>query len=459
MKNVAIIPFLTKDESSISSVELEVLGVPIYQLTLDSVVRHGQFDQVFIISDISRVDFNNKDFSGVQGFAFPSDLGREDIKVRSSIFEIINESVLEEEDWITLINPSFPFQNFEYFKVLKTKIWQENVDYIYPRVELVDQSFGIEEQSDQNQASKNNHRYRECGLFKSIRVRAMLNINSQPLADVDYVDVRSSDDVAICDIKDIYASYPRLNDMIVVRTKNYTERVFSDQETDYFDVKTDPDGVERDFLNEVQGRLDFAQNEIKEVQSYLSSTQSDDKVNILDIGCGTGVISSQFKGANVFITGIEPSQIACDLAANRLDRVLCGFYENFTDEFSDASFDVVFVFHVIEHVQSPNQLLSEISRVLKPGGLAVISTPDFEGPMAKKYGKNFRLYNDPTHISLFGMTGLIKSIEARNLSIVKIDQPFIETKYFTKENVMRLFNEKEVSPPFTGNVVSIYVTK
>lgn len=459
MKNVAVIPFLDKDEGSIPSIELEVLGVPIYQLALSSVIQCGLFDQVFIITDISQVDFNDLELANSQAFAPSSDVGLGVVQVRSSIFEIIKENELDDDDWLTLINPAFPFQSIDYFKALQTKICTENFDYIYPRVELVDQFFGIEEANELDLANGNNCRHKESGLFKSIKVCRILDLKRDLLDSVGYLDVSSSDDVEIRDIKDMRTSYPRLHDIIIAGRKNYTERVVLGKESDYFDVKTDPDGVERDFLNEVQGRLDFAENEIKEVQKYLCTIPSSRRVDILDIGCGTGVISGEFKHSNVFTTGIEPSQIACDLAENRLDSVLCGFYENFTNEFDDASFDVIIAFHVIEHVQDPNNFLDEISRLLKPGGFAVISTPDFEGPMAKKYGKNFRLYNDPTHISLFGMTGLIKSIEVRNLSVVKIDQPFLETKYFTQENVMRLFTDQKMSPPFTGNVVSIYATK
>ena len=181
--------------------------------------------------------------------------------------------------------------------------------------------------------------------------------------------------------------------------------------------------------------------------------------SMLDIGCGTGVISGEFKKSISNTTGIEVSKAACNHAKTRLNKVLCGGYEIHTKKFSKNSFDVIVAFHVIEHVENPNYLLDEIYRILKRGGLAVISTPDFEGPAAKKYGKNFRLYNDPTHISLFGMTGLIKSIESRSLSIIKIDQPFLETKFFTKENILRLFSDEKISPPYTGNVMSLYVTK
>ena len=459
MKNIGILEFSDKYESSISSIELKVIGVPIYQLALDSVIQSGVFDQVFIAADLAQLDFNNIEMTHPQAPAGSSNLRPEVVQFESSILELFKENKFKSDDWITFINPAFPFQSMDYFKTLQTIIKSENFDYVYPQVELANSLFEIEEAREPALTTGNNYRKKESGLFKSIKLGAMLDIKRVSYNRAGFLDVSSSDDVEIRNIKDMHKSYSRIRDIITARRKNFIERVVSVDESDYFDVKTDPDGVERDFLSEVQGRLDFAENEIKEVKNYLSAIDSNNVVNILDVGCGTGVISGEFKDSNVHITGIEPSQVACDLAKNRLDSVLCGVYENFTHDFDDASFDVIIAFHVIEHVDDPNNFLDEISRIIKPGGFAVISTPDFEGPMAKKYGQNFRLYNDPTHISLFGMTGLIKSIEARNLSIIKIDQPFIATKYFSKENVMRLFSDEKISPPFTGNVVSIFVTK
>ena len=119
------------------------------------------------------------------------------MQVRSSIFEIIKENELDDDDWLTLINPAFPFQSIYYFKALQTKICTENFDYIYPRVELVDQFFGIEEPNELDLANGNNCRHKESGLFKSIKVCRILDLKRDLLDSVGYLDVSSSDDEEI----------------------------------------------------------------------------------------------------------------------------------------------------------------------------------------------------------------------------------------------------------------------
>jgi hypothetical protein len=43
-----------------------------------------------------------------------------------------------------------------------------------------------------------------------------------------------------------------------------------------------------------------------------------------------------------------------------------------------------------------------------------------------------------------------------NLKITKIEKPYFKTDYFNFENIMRLFNNKKISPPFYGSIVTIY---
>lgn len=462
MKNIAIIPIRSGSKRFKNKNFVDILGTPLFGISAEIAKESKIFDEVIIAVDKPELISDYCNVNDLKIFK----RSKKSVHAKAQtedVFKEIIESREFESEWLTLIQATCPFQDIKYFNVLKNKIDENKYNSIVTRTKF--KRFFINDvtskEFERNRTQDIDPLYLETGLFWSFKSANFMDSGNRIISPVGYVDIDKGDDLDIDDEEDLELAFPRLKNKILNKRNNYIKRNISQEDIDYFDPKVDPDGKSRDFINEVQGRLDFAANEIAEIKNYLESNNFSKQkpARILDIGCGTGVISGEFKKIGSDVIGIEPSEIACNHAKNRLTKVLCGGYEDHTHEFSDSSFDIIFAFHVIEHVNNPNDLLDEIARMLKRGGMAIISTPDFEGPLAKKYGKKFRLYNDPTHISLFGMVGLIKSLESRSLSINKIDQPFLETKFFTKENILRLFNDEDVSPPFTGNVMSLYVTK
>ncbi len=100
---------------------------------------------------------------------------------------------------------------------------------------------------------------------------------------------------------------------------------------------------------------------------------------LLDVGCGDGVLSWMFAEAGAQVTGVDVLPLALDLAQRetvaRDTSILFLEADGCSLPFSQGSFDVAVSSDAIEHVSSPNELIVEMNRVLKPGGWAVISTP------------------------------------------------------------------------------------
>jgi SAM-dependent methyltransferase len=92
----------------------------------------------------------------------------------------------------------------------------------------------------------------------------------------------------------------------------------------------------------------------------------------LDLGAGQGALSGALRrrGFEVIAADINTDQFrAAGVACAKLDL-------NGPLPFPDAGFDLVLAIEVLEHLESPRAFLREIFRVLRPGGLAVISTPN-----------------------------------------------------------------------------------
>lgn len=98
----------------------------------------------------------------------------------------------------------------------------------------------------------------------------------------------------------------------------------------------------------------------------------------LDVGCGGGILAEEIARMGFETTGIDPSEPSLNIARNH--AIVSGLdikYEKGSGEalpYDDASYDVVFCCDVLEHVRDLPKVISEISRVLKPGGVFVFDT-------------------------------------------------------------------------------------
>lgn len=121
---------------------------------------------------------------------------------------------------------------------------------------------------------------------------------------------------------------------------------------------------------------------------------------ILDVGCATGEFLQAMRELGWQAVGIELSDYAAGYARERagLD-VRTGTLEEAA--FAQDSFDVVTLWDVFEHVLNPQETLAEIARVLKPGGLVVIHTPNPSCLEARLFGSSWIGWERPRHLHLF----------------------------------------------------------
>jgi 2-polyprenyl-3-methyl-5-hydroxy-6-metoxy-1,4-benzoquinol methylase len=122
--------------------------------------------------------------------------------------------------------------------------------------------------------------------------------------------------------------------------------------------------------------LRTAQSQLRLIQKHASGT------SLLDIGCAQGFFLFNASKAGYAAKGVEISQDAVAYARNEfgLDVEAQPFEEL---RFGAAHFDVVTLWQVLEHVPYPLTMLREVNRILRPGGLVVVSTPDIGGIPAK----------------------------------------------------------------------------
>jgi len=139
------------------------------------------------------------------------------------------------------------------------------------------------------------------------------------------------------------------------------------------------------------------------------------KGKILDIGAGVGDFLSVCKNDGWQTIGIEPSDKAKAIAKNK--GVL--FVEKLS-ELEDKSFDVITMWHVLEHVPDLENQIKELKRLIKPNGTVIIAVPNFKSFDAKHYGKFWAAYDVPIHLWHFSKTAIQKLFAKENLELVKV---------------------------------------
>lgn len=95
---------------------------------------------------------------------------------------------------------------------------------------------------------------------------------------------------------------------------------------------------------------------------------------ILDVGCGYGTLIQRLEGSGHDCYGVEPDPAAVRVAQEHGLNVKKGVAESIP--YPGGHFDVVILTEVIEHLRRPEKAVAEVNRVLKKGGLVIITTPN-----------------------------------------------------------------------------------
>jgi len=111
---------------------------------------------------------------------------------------------------------------------------------------------------------------------------------------------------------------------------------------------------------------------------------------LLDVGCAFGAMLQSAAGAGYEPFGVELNPAAVEKAGRHCQNVHCGRLSE--ARYDDEMFDVVTMTDFLEHVRDPLATLAEARRVMKPGGVLLITTPNSGSPLAKLLGRRWIHY-------------------------------------------------------------------
>ena len=221
-----------------------------------------------------------------------------------------------------------------------------------------------------------------------------------------------------------------------------------DFEEAYWCTVTDPDG-------RVRNRLEERDQFLADIDYAVAFLKTLPPGRILDVGCGLGWLLDALP-ASWEKHGLEVSRVAADFAG-KFGKIFHGTLHE--SPYEDNFFDVIFMHQVIEHVDKPEEDIKVLRRILKSGGVLILGTPDFDSGAARRFRGNYRLLHDQSHIRLFSNESMHRFLRDHGFHIFRTEYPFFETRLFTSENLQRLFDRSQISPPFYGNFMTFFCEK
>jgi 2-polyprenyl-3-methyl-5-hydroxy-6-metoxy-1,4-benzoquinol methylase len=153
---------------------------------------------------------------------------------------------------------------------------------------------------------------------------------------------------------------------------------------------------------------------LKNKLNLINSEQSR-KGRILDIGAGTGDFLLTAKNDGWETVGVEPSERAKNIAIQKGIS-----FVNEIDALENNSFDMITMWHVLEHVPNLELQIQELKRLLKPTGTLIVAVPNFKSYDAKYYNEFWAAYDVPIHFWHFSKKAIQSLFEKVDMKLEKV---------------------------------------
>jgi 2-polyprenyl-3-methyl-5-hydroxy-6-metoxy-1,4-benzoquinol methylase len=222
-------------------------------------------------------------------------------------------------------------------------------------------------------------------------------------------------------------------------TKLYDDEYCKDQFVDGGDVGT----------SEFNKRL---RNEKHRVQLFKRIIK---KGKVLDIGCGYGYFLAACRQNGYEVQGLDISSWAAEYTRKKLNipvvvGTLCAL------EAKPHSFDVITMWHFLEHTRNPRQVLLEAKKMLKEDGLLVVEVPNYKGTDAQRSWNNWVGWQLPYHFCHFTPGNLIELLSQVGFEVIKTKDYHSETVKMSLQTipVVRYF-ARIIAKMYSGHSVAM----
>lgn len=184
------------------------------------------------------------------------------------------------------------------------------------------------------------------------------------------------------------------------------------------------------------------------------------KGKYLDYGCGTAELLSKANDAGWKVTGIEPNEKARNLANSKLGEKI---FESIEEIPKDKTFDIISLYHVLEHVHSLRKTIKTLIKHLKSDGYILIAVPNPESYDATKYGEHWAGWDVPRHLYHFNHKSIERFGEIFDLQLIQ-EMPMSFDSYYVsllsegyadpKQSLLKKYCKSIISGKMSNNAAA-----
>ena len=164
-------------------------------------------------------------------------------------------------------------------------------------------------------------------------------------------------------------------------------------------------------------------------KKYKMATKGLEPGRMLEIGSGAGDFLHTMEKRRWTCTGIEPSESAKEIATKKVKATLLNPQE--IDQLKDESFDLITMWHVLEHVDNLKEEIKQLQRLLKKGGRLVLALPNFKSADAQYYKEYWAAYDVPRHLNHFCRESINNIFKTTDFKRIKTDKLVWDAYYIS----------------------------
>ena len=182
---------------------------------------------------------------------------------------------------------------------------------------------------------------------------------------------------------------------------------------------------------------------LKRKLKLINSFSSEDK-KLLDVGCGTGDFLQIAQQNSWTVSGIEPNDDARQIANVKTNDSVYNIEQLL--EFPKQSFDVISLWHVLEHLPNLEERVSILISLLKENGRLIIAVPNYKSYVAYYYKNFWAAFDVPRHLWHFSKESISKLFFKENMKVVETHPMKFDSYYVSllsekyKSGWMNIFN-------------------